>query len=158
MMGAVGSYLLKVTGSALVCGIVNKLMGEKGMLSSVVKLLTGVFMLLAVISPLVDIRLDSLSSLENMKLDGEHVAAAGQLDAKNAMADIISRQTVAYILDKAETLGAQLTVGVQLTDEMPPVPCGATLSGRISPYGKKVLSEFMETELNIPLEAQKWTG
>ena len=157
-MVGVGSYLMRLTGAALVCGVINKLMGEKGMLSSLVKLLTGVFMLLTVISPLLDIRLESFDSLENMKLDAQHAAAMGQIDAKNEMADIISRQTEAYILDKAENLGANIKVKIMLTEDMPPVPCGAELTGRISPYGKKVLSEFMEAELNIPMEAQKWSG
>ena len=150
-------YLLRITVSGLLVAIVQRLLGSKGMIASAVKLITGVFMLFTVLSPLTDIRMDELQSIGNLGVNGEQAAAIGEADARNAMTEIITEQVRAYILDKAKALNVQIEVTVFCDDSMPPVPCGAEVHGRISPYAKNVLAEYMETELGIPKGAQKWT-
>ena len=158
-MQAVSTYLLQITAAGILSGIVNKLLGSKGMIGSVIKLMTGVFMMLAVVSPLVDIRLDLLKDgYEDIRIHGQYAASEGEDQAKKAMAEIITERTQAYILDKAESLGADIAVEVTVSDAMPPVPCGARISGKVSPYAKRVLSEYMKSELGISMEAQIWTG
>lgn len=158
-MQAVTLYLLQITAGGLLTGIVKKLFASKGMIGSVIKLISGIFMMLLIISPLSDIRIDPLlGGLEDLKWEGMQAATDGENLAKEEMAEIITGRTRAYILDKAAALGADLQVSVALTEELPPVPCGAALRGSVSPYAKKVLSEFMEKELGIPMEAQQWTG
>lgn len=158
-MGDAGSYLLQVTAAGILSGIIKHLFGSKGMIGSAVKLLTGIFMTVIVTAPLLDIRIDSLfDGFDDIQADGIYAATQGENNAKEAMAEIITRQTQAYILDKAESLGAELTVTLYLTDDLPPVPCGAQISGKVSPYAKRILSEYMETELGISMEAQTWTG
>lgn len=158
-MQAVSSYLMQVTAAGIVSGIVSRLLGSKGMIGSVIKLITGIFMMLTVVAPLVNVRLDPwMDALDNFKNDGQYAASEGENQAKKAMAEIITERTQAYILDKAESLGADIAVEVTVSDAMPPVPCGAQISGKVSPYAKRVLSEYMRSELGISTEAQTWTG
>jgi hypothetical protein len=72
------------------------------------------------------------------------------------MAERIIQQTQAYILDKARSLDAELTVEVFLGDGTIPVPIGVRLEGNISPYARKLLSQMLQDDLGIPAEEQIW--
>lgn len=158
-MEGIREYLLQVTAAALLCGVAVGFLGKKDTLGAVIKMLAGIFMALAVVGPWVDIRLDSLLDItENFSLSASAAAASGENSAREAMAEIIIEETRSYILDKAEELGATLTVEVTLNGEDFPAPCGVKLSGNISPYGKQVLSEAIEKDLGISTEEQTWTG
>jgi len=158
-MEDIRTYLLSITAAAIVCGLLTRFLGNKGLLGSTVKLLAGIFMALTVIGPWVNIRIDALGDLRfGIAESAEDAAAAGENSAREAMSEIIIAQTQAYILDKADALGAQLAVTVELSGDMPPVPCGVRLEGRVSPYAKKVISDMIEQELGIGMEEQIWTG
>ena len=112
-----------------------------------------------ILSPVGDWDPDAVASFAQFyDTEGERAAEAGVNMASDAMQEIISAETCAYILDKATELGAEISVEVQLTDENLPVPKSVFLEGNISPYGKKQLTGWMETELGIPEEHQIWTG
>jgi hypothetical protein len=68
----------------------------------------------------------------------------------------IKEETEAYILDKAVSLGAAVSVEVSLTGSTPPTPNKITIKGAVSPYVKKVLSGYIKEQLGIPEEAQIW--
>lgn len=152
-----GKYLLSVVGAALLCGIVTNLLGEKGAMGAAVKLLAGIYMTLTIIAPWGDLRLDELSQLkDHITADGERITLSGQNAARDAMAESIIANTRTYILDKAETFGAELTVEVMLDDSTIPVPCGVRIRGSISPYNREKLSSIIQRDLGIPTEAQIW--
>lgn len=158
-MDGVREYLLGVTAAALCCGILTALLGKKGISGKTVKFLCGIVMMLSVIGPIVNVRLDTLPDiLDDFSLNAESTAVFGQEAALKEYADIIKSRTAAYILDKAKSLGAELTVEVTLRETVPPVPCAVRLSGTISPYAKKVLSETIAQDLGIQVEEQTWTG
>ncbi len=157
-MDGIRAYLLRLTAAALVCGILTALCGKKGAVGGVIRLLTGVYLTLNILAPWVQLRLDSLSELAFDWADSaQTVSQSGENTAREEMAACISENIQAYILDKARTLEAELTVEVQLSEDAIPVPCGVRIRGNISPYAKKVLSNMMETELGIPPEEQLWT-
>lgn len=158
-MEAVGEYLLRVTVCALVCGVLTGILGGKGLPGAMVKLLCGIFMTLAVLNPLLGLRLESLTDFTgDFSLDAEAFAADGKNAALEAQSDIIKERVRAYILDKAESLGVELTVEVTLKDADPPVPCGVRLTGRIAPYEKGVLSRMIADDLAVAVEDQIWIG
>lgn len=155
-MESIRDYLLGITAAALICGIAVKLL-HKGLLGSSVKLIAGIFLTLAIVSPLVEIRLDSLDELRlEIQSEAADAAAEGENSAREAMAQIISEQTAAYILDKAESLEVELTVEVTVSQEGYPVPEWVRLEGNIGPYAKSVLSEYIANDLGIGTEGQKW--
>lgn len=158
-MEALRQYILQIVAAGLLCGIVIHFVGEKGTAAALIRMITGVFMLLTLVSPLADIHLNDLSYyFDQVSLETDHAVGLGQSAALEELSAIIKTKTEAYILDKAETYGAKLTVKVELDGSSPPVPCGVQIGGSISPYGKKQLQTYISESLGIPLEAQTWTG
>lgn len=158
-MEEIRTYLISVTAASLVCGIVNTLAGKKGTISSVIKLLTGLFLALTVVRPVVDLSIPDLNSyISSINTDAQAAVADGKNMASAELSAIIKAQTQAYILDKAASLGVDMEVEVILSDGAPPLPVGVILTGAVSPYAKAHLSTYLEETLGIPREAQQWTG
>ena len=150
-----GKYLLSIITAALLCGIATSLLGNKGALGTAVKLLAGIYMTLSIVAPWGQLRFGELSDLKDqLTSDAERVTLSGQNAAREAMAESIINSTRAYILDKAESLGAELTVEVMLDDSPIPIPNKVRIRGNISPYNREKLSSIIERDLGIPTEAQ----
>ena len=155
-MEALRDYLISITSAALISGIVIGITKKSGSISSIVKLLAGLFMTVTVLHPLVDIRLSEAQFYwEQLSLDGDCTAAIGKTAAESEMKQIISDRSNAYILEKASELGADIQVEVLLKDLMPDA---VKISGAVSPYAKQQLSKYITTNLGIPLEDQNWIG
>lgn len=158
-MDTVRGYLLSITVVALCCGILCSILGKKGLTGSTVKFLCGIVMLLTVVGPLLNIRIgDIKNSFVGISQEGKSIAALGQESALKEYMDNIKERTAAYILDKAENLGAELTVEVTLSDDDLLVPCAVKLSGTVSPYAKRVLKETIARDLGIQEGEQTWIG
>ncbi len=157
-MQSIGTYLLRLTAAALICGIITAFFEKKGAFDGVMRLLAGIFLTLNILSPWVQLRLDGwMDWVDGFSVSADGLSQAGENAARDAMAKGISEKTQAYILDKAQSLGAQVQVEVILDDSAIPVPCGVRLTGNISPYAKQTLTHFLETELGISPEEQRWT-
>ena len=158
-MEAIRGYLLSVTGAAVICAVVSALLGKKGTISAMGKLLTGIFMAITVISPLAKIQLSNADALwDDLSVDAAAAVAAGEEAANIELRAGIKSQTEAYILDKAASYAAELTVEVTLSDDDPPLPCAVRLTGSVSPYAKRQLQQLIAEDLGIPKEAQTWIG
>lgn len=156
-MEHIKEYLLSVTIAAIICSLITSLVGNKGAFSAVVRTLCGIFLALTALSPLIDLKLDDISSyFREFGLEADSAAAAGSVMADEASAAIIKSELEAYILDKASALGVSISVDVKLDNTGTPLPVSATLSGSVSPYAKKQLQEVIANELGIPEERQIW--
>ncbi len=155
-MEGVKEYLLGVIAAAILCAIISQIPGKDSFLSAAMKLITGVFMLLALASPLIQIRLQPLDFITDITDQAKQITASAAVSGKDSVGRIIKERTQAYILDKASSLGAELSVEVMLSDSDVPVPVSVTISGNISPYSRKILSESIANDLGIGTEAQKW--
>ena len=150
-------YLLTVIAAALLCGVINGIIGKKSAYGAVVKLVTGLFLAVTVISPWVKFKITDFSSyIEGISADAQSVAASGELMAQDELASIIKTQTQTYILDKATSLKLDVEVEVTLCDSDPPLPCAVTLRGAASPYAKEMLCQYIANDLGIPEEDQLW--
>ncbi len=157
-MEPIAEYLLSVTGAAIICAVVLRLLDGKGSSASVARMLTGIFMALTVIGPVTQVRLsDALELLPDLSADAQAAAREGEVSAKKALADNISAQVEAYILDKAAQLGVALAVDVELSRDAIPVPVRVWLRGNVSPYAKARLQTILCEELGIEKENQIWT-
>ncbi len=156
-MDGIREYLIRLTAAALVCGIVTSLVGKKGSIGSVIKLLVGIFMMMTIVSPWMRIRFDSLESyFEDISTHAQVLVDEGENAVRDDLATIIKEKTQAYILDKANSFGAELTVEVSVDGSELPVPNVVRISGSISPYGRKQLESIITQELGIALEDQIW--
>ncbi len=157
-MEAISEYLLSVTGAAILCAVVMRLLDGKGSAATVAKMLTGMFLALTVLTPLTNLRLsDALDLLPQISADAREAVAEGEASTKNALRQGITAQVEAYILDKAERLGLSLAVEVELSKDAIPVPIRVRLRGNASPYAKQKLQAILRDDLGIEKENQIWT-
>ena len=150
-------YLLTVVSAAIICAIAKNITGRKSAISGVVRFLCGLFLVYCIISPWYQLYdLDLNSFIDSMRTDAGDAVSVGENMAYESAADIIKSKTQAYILDKADSMDLDISVEVTLDESTPPQPCALKITGEVSPYGKKVLSQYIEDNLDIPKEDQIW--
>lgn len=156
-MEGVREYLLSVTAGAMLCGILGSLMGDKGSLSGLYRLISGLFLCFVVISPLADISFTDLNDFAGDILSqGNGAAREGEEAQEQMLRQIITDETRAYIMDKARSYGAEIQVDLTLSEDSPPIPDGCTIRGNVSPYVRQQLKKILVTDLGIPEEGQIW--
>lgn len=153
------AYLISVTAASVICGILNALAGKKGSVTSIIKLLTGLFLALTVIRPVVKISFDEFDQyMDAVSVEANAAVSDGENMASQELASIIKAKAEAYILDKAASLGVDLEVDVILSNTAPPMPVEVVLAGAVSPYAKVQISTMIAEDLGISKEAQQWSG
>ncbi len=145
----------------LVCGgilvsLVLSIGGSSGSGGRIRKMLCGMFVALIAISPLRSVDFSNLDNpLQDYTAMAQAASQSGITQAKDTMISIISEQTEAYILDKAETLGVSVNVDIEVDSESLQ-PTFATITGSVTPYEKEMISGFLTQELLIERSAQRW--
>ncbi len=149
-------YVISVTTAAIVCGIVTSLL-KSSSVKEVVKLICGVFLAYTVLAPITGMDFSDLAAFyPSYSQDAGEASALGEDLARETKADIIKRETEAYILDKAKELKLELTVDVSLDENQ--IPVSVRLSGEASPYARTKLQQIIANDLEIAKENQQWTG
>ena len=150
-------YLLGVTAAALICGIIKSLFPKKGTMGTVMKTLLGLAMVLAVVSPWASISMNNLHHWkDDISLDAQGIASDAHQKAKEELRQRIMEKTQSYILAKADTLGAQVEVSVEVSNDEMTVPSKVRIIGAVSPYAKQAISQMLTEDLGIDKEAQIW--
>lgn len=155
-MEALRQYILSVVTAAMLCGIVTGLF-PSGAGKQMVRLICGLFLAYTVLAPISRGKLPGLTDFSlGIPEEAAQAAAVGENLASDSMAEIIKSEAEAYILDKARSLQAEVTVEVSVNEEN--VPNSVTVSGAVSPYVRRQLQRILESDLGIAKENQKWTG
>ena len=158
-MEAIGRYILSVTAASILLGIAQTLVGKKGGTAALVRLIGGLFLTFTVIAPLADMDLNAAFDAPwDFAQQGGAIAAQGEQITRDKLQSIIKQRCEAYILDRANTLHAQLEVEVTLSQDDIPIPTTVQLRGSVSPYAKKNLQAWLSDDMGIPKENQIWTG
>ena len=128
-------------------------LAPKGREQAGVRLVGGLMLLLALLSPLRGLGRGRISA-EVFLPDRETVASTNLQTREDALALIIQEKTAAYISDKGAELGLhiQVQVDTELTAAGIPVPAWARICGAYDPR----LSRFLEKEVGIPRDHQVW--
>ena len=148
-----GSYLLQIVTAAILCSIVITLTGGSNFVKPI-QFLTGLLMVIIVIKPIVNAEFDiDILGSKSISTDSYAIVAQGEETAKDALAAVITDSVAAYIQDKAQSLGALVTVQVEVTDS---IPTGVMIAGNVPPYARSQLSQWITSELGIPEEEQHW--
>lgn len=150
-------YILSIIAVCVICAIAKSLLVNNGSIGRITSLLCGVLVTVTVITPFKHIKFVGITDyLNGLSGDASAYVQAGKILAENQAADIIKMQIEAYILDKADRMGLQIAVEVELDEKNGNIPCGASITGKISPYAREQLSSYMEEHLGIAKEKQKW--
>lgn len=157
MLEAIGQWLTGITCAALVAALAERLT-PPGPVRRVGRFTTGLVLLLAMLSPLLPLRGETLAralSQYRLELDGYRQELAGE--SREAMKSIIEEQCAAYIQDKAETLGSECSVEVDAEESGGwPVPRRVTVSGPLTEEQQAELTALIEAELAVPAEEQNY--
>lgn len=151
------SYIFSVILASVIAGIILIIVKPKSTCGFLIKLLVGIFIALTVISPWKSFNFSDISTyVDNWNISAANNTQIGKTSYNNALQASIIDRTQSYILEKASSMGAALTVSITVSDDSLPVPVGAVLYGDISPYTKKRLKEILVKDLGIPEDAQEW--
>jgi len=156
-MSSLKQYLLSVIICAIVCSVISCFFKKKSANGMTIQLLSGIFMTITIISPLMKVQLPDLNIYyDSIYHDALQITNDAKYQTRNHTSQIIKENTEAYILVKADSMNADITVDVVLDQSDPPIPVEVYINGTVSPYEKSVLSEYIQTNLNITKENQIW--
>ena len=154
MIGALREWLTSIVVVTLLLSVAQTLVPE-GSIRRVASFVGGLILLAALLRPVLGMDLERL----RLDLDGYEQAlqeARQELvsSGETELTKRIEERTAAYISDKANALGLEVTVRVEAeagADGIP-VPAAADIQGARS----EELASYMEQELGIPRERQSW--
>ena len=157
-MTGIESYFFSIIVTGLICCIIQSMAPKSGTTAAILKLAVGIVLSVTILGPTVKLKLDQfVQSTDEIVLNASNVVSQGERSAEQAISSIIKERTEAYILDKAELLGAVLRVNVMISPENL-IPCAVIIDGTVSPYVKKRIMYLLRDELGITEENQTWTG
>lgn len=157
-MESVSNYLLTVIAGSVICTLIICIIGKKNHYYGIIKLLLGLFLAITVISPWTNLNFNNISyHFSQFHADGSSAVGNGTTMANNAMGELIKQNAEAYILDKANSMGANVDVEITVSDGSPPVPIGVVIRGVVAPYIKGRLQQMLEKDFEITKENQLWT-
>lgn len=155
-MEGVKAYLLSILAAAIICGFVNRIVRNRAN-GAVVRMASGIIMLLTIIQPLLDIDIvDWTGFYFDIEEQISDIQEKGDRERVNAISEIIKEKTAAYILQQAQSFHANISVDVILSDDSMPVPEYVRISGELAPYAKQQLINIIERELGVARENQLW--
>lgn len=157
MIEFIRSWILGLTGAAAVCAVAT-LLTPRGPVKGVTRTVCGVVMAAALVSPLIGFDFPAYSlNLAQYRARGDALIGRAEEISGALSRRSIEAELEAYILDKAQTLGAAADaakVTVAWSTEGYWYPVAAELGGSYD----AALSALIEGELGIPREAQTWNG
>lgn len=156
-MNGIREYLITVLSASIISAIVIHITGKNQLYSSIIKLVTAVFLSVCLVGPLLKLELQDISEhINSIDTDAQSIVSDVNDSVKKETELIIIERTQAYIEDKAALYGAEINASVTITNPESFVPDLVVLKGSISPYGKRALSQIIKDDLGIPEENQTW--
>ena len=156
-MSNIGQYILSIVSAAVITSIVSRLSGDVGSVSKFVKLFTGIFLVIMLITPLKDFSISDISGyFTDVETDAMSINNYAESLVKSETETYIKEKTEAYILDKASDFDLDIAVAVEVSPSDIPLPVMVEIQGLVSPYSKQQLSKIISNDLGIPKEKQVW--
>lgn len=157
MIEAVRGYLLRITAGAFAGAILLAAL-PKETPRRVAAMLCGLLMLLLALTPLAELDYDSLAeAISRLELEKEEARSGIEIQNQELVASIISGRVQTYILDKASSLGMQISVELEMeTRAATPYPSGVTIRGAATLTQKQQLQTYLEQTFAIAPERQVW--
>ena len=158
-MNRFGSNILSVVAGAMVISIVGTLFDGKSGTGKLIRMVCALVLGVQILSGLTRVDISNLQGFaDDFLVSAVAAAATGNFMASEATFDIIKAETESYILDKANELGAALTVEVFLSEDDIPIPVSVRIQGTASPYARNRLTQMIQQDLGIEKEKQEWIG
>ena len=159
MIAALQTYLLRLITAALLVSVAAAITPE-GRVKRVVRFAGGLLLAIVLLRPVGEIDMTAMSqAIARVQMEYNENATGIRSASSQVQSAIISQQTEAYILSKAESMGLALQVQVETqTDGVYPYPWAVTLTGPVTASEKEVLARYIEENLAIPAQRQTWNS
>lgn len=156
-MNEIGAYFVAISSAAIISAIVKAVVGEKSVAGKMTRVVCGLFLAVTVLQPLVEIRIPDLTKYwESFSYTTQQSVMDAVNDSDTTLAQLIKDKSEAYILEEAKRLELDIGVEVKLDGDDPPKPEQVILSGNVSPYKKRLLSQYITNNFEIIEENQEW--
>jgi hypothetical protein len=160
LMEAIRNWIIGIAGAAVLTGIALAIT-PRGRVYSVLKLVCGIVMALALIKPLMNLDFEAYSrSLAGYREQADAIGSEAGETQDRLSRTIIEEEYAAYILDKAQLYNIEaftVKVNVKWGDEGWWYPYEAYLDMTGPEDSKKSLMRIIESDLGIPAERQYWS-
>ena len=154
-MDGMKNYLISVCCAAVLCGILKQIVGSSKMSSGMIRVLSGLFIAICIVSPWKNFRIDDLTQYNPLiTAQGDLYAVTGYEMTQKKIDKLIIQSTEAYILEKTNQLHAQVEVSVSLSEDS--IPVSVQITGQLSQEAKEELSAFLLNNIGIQKEMQIW--
>lgn len=156
MMGVVRSWLLAVISVSLLCAVAGALMPQ-GAVKRVGKLVCGLVLLAAILSPLAELDVEAGQRWLDSCLDSASGRENELKETVNSqLKTIIEQKYAAYIVDKAAQLGLACSVRVECreTEEGLYLPVRTEAAGSWTASGQGQLIKIISEDLGVPAQSQ----
>ena len=154
-MDGMKNYLISVCCAAVLCGILKQIVGSSKMSSGMIRVLSGLFIAICIVSPWKNFRVDDLKQYNPLITEqGDLYAMTGYEITQKKIDKFIIQNTEAYILEKANQLQTQVEVSVSLSEDS--IPVSVQITGQLSQEAKEELSAFLLNNIGIQKEMQIW--
>lgn len=155
-MEGLRQYAVSVVAAAIICSILTRL-ASQDTAKGLIRLLCGLVLTIVVIRPIVRMEFPAVKEITLPPLpDAENAVEEGTELAKESMDGIIKSTCEAYILNKANELGANIQVSVSVNAQH--IPFAVKITGEVTSDVRKQLERTLEEDLGITKEHQSWTG
>ncbi len=153
------TWVLRLTGTAIISSAATALVPE-GKTKKSVKFVCGVAAMLALLSIVSDFSYEGFSSyMADYRQKAYEISSEAEEQTKMSERLIIEKQCEAYILDKADELGAyvpEISVRAEWDTNGYWYPVSAELTAEVLPEVKQQLSYIIEADLGIEKDKQVW--
>ena len=155
-MEAWKGYVLDVLVVSVTISVFQQILPDNSR-KEILHLLCGILLTVVILMPLSDVPLnDFLDFTQYMPESSDYLLARGTETAEAAKRQYITNRCEAYILDKAEALGAEILPIVQVDEAF--LPVYAEIQGDLKPQVQKQLEQMLVLDMGITKENQRWIG
>ena len=154
-------WIRSIASAALISSVALVVV-PKGRVQRVSKAVCGVFMIIAIISPLTNANGEDISiDMAQYRVDSLEIVDAAKSQQANMSRTIIQAQLEEYILDKAANEGivlSSVSVTVKWSEDGYWYPYEAQLVGELNQTERNWLSSLLESDIGIVPDRQNWSG
>ena len=155
-MERVRSYLMSVVAVAMLSVFLLSFV-KKEQLRRILRFVTGLIVLITVLSPLVQIDESTiLQAVEDLELSVQLRKEEISDHVDRELARHVKETTEQYIEQKGSELGAIIQAEVQVTEDRYPIPYSVKIIGILTSHQKEELVQYLTLSLGISAERQEW--
>ncbi len=151
MMAALSGWLLRVTACALLLAAAEVLMPD-GQVRQIGRLTGGLLLFLVLVGPVLSLELDGVAeAFADYQTSLSDYSESLEETNQSLTEEYISKETAAYIEDKAAELGGAVTAEVTcaVDEDGLTLPVSAVVTGSLTGEQEAELRVLLEEELNI---------